>query len=78
MPRFNDGRGGELMLILTRKCDQKIVIGKTDAAQRDCVITVISIRGGKIKLGIDADPRTRVRRAELLIESLLTKQLSDS
>ena len=53
------------MLILSRKCNGKIVIGKTGGAQRDCLITVISIRGGKVRLGVDADPRTRIRRAEV-------------
>jgi carbon storage regulator CsrA len=66
------------MLILSRKCNERIVIGKTGEAERDCLITVISIQGGKVRLGVDADPRTRVRRGEVAYRIRSDEQGGDS
>lgn len=71
-------KGGRLMLVLTRKCNEKIVVGKTGGAQRDCLITVISIRGSKVRLGVDADPQTPVRRAEIACRIRSDAQEHDS
>lgn len=48
------------MLILNRKVDQGIVIGE------DIRIVVVDVRGGLVKLGIEADKSVRVLREELL------------
>jgi carbon storage regulator CsrA len=66
------------MLVLSRKCNEGIVICELDGLRRDCCVTVISIRGGKVRLGIDADPRTRVRRAEVVDRIGPDEQLGNS
>lgn len=47
------------MLILSRKRDESIVIGD------DIVITVVDIRGDKVRLGIEAPRDTPVHRQEV-------------
>ncbi len=47
------------MLVLTRKAGESIVIGN------DVVITVLEIRGGQIRIGIDAPREVAVHRAEI-------------
>ena len=54
------------MLVLSRKCNEAIVICGPDGLERGCRIVVLSIRGSRVRLGIDADPRTTVRRAEVV------------
>lgn len=46
------------MLVLARKTSETIHIGD------DIVIKVIAIRGGQVKIGIDAPPGIRVRRVD--------------
>lgn len=66
------------MLVLSRKCSEGIVIGEGDGLQCDCRIVVLSIRGGRVTLGIEADPRTTVRRAEVLDRKHLDALLGHS
>jgi carbon storage regulator len=47
------------MLILSRKCNEQIVIGEK------IVVTVVSIRGGNVRLGIDAPANVSVHREEV-------------
>jgi carbon storage regulator len=47
------------MLVLSRKQGEQIKIGG------DITITVLGMRGGVIKLGIDAPPHLRILRGEL-------------
>lgn len=47
------------MLVLSRQRDEKIVVGK------DIVITIVDIRGDKVRLGIDAPPDVTVHREEV-------------
>lgn len=47
------------MLILSRKCNEQIVIGE------NVVITVVAIRGGNVRLGIDAPASVSVHREEV-------------
>lgn len=47
------------MLVLSRKIDEKIIIGD------DVVITVTEIRNGKVRLGIDAPEHVPVDRMEI-------------
>jgi carbon storage regulator len=47
------------MLILSRKRDEQIIIG--DAI----VITVVSVRGGNVRLGIEAPSHVTVHRREV-------------
>ena len=48
------------MLILTRKMSEQILIGD------DIVFTVVSVKGNRVKLGIDAPRSTDVKRPELI------------
>lgn len=47
------------MLVLSRKKDEQIVIGD------NVVITVVEIRGDRIRLGIDAPKEVSVHRREV-------------
>jgi len=48
------------MLVLSRKKDEKLVIGDS------ITVTVVDIRGDTVKIGIDAPIDVRILRAELL------------
>lgn len=48
------------MLVLSRKRDERIVIGD------NIVITVVEVRGDKVRLGIDAPAEVPVHRQEVL------------
>jgi len=47
------------MLVLTRKRDEQIQIGK------DVTITIVRLHGNTVRIGIEAPVDVRVRRAEL-------------
>ena len=47
------------MLVLTRKLTERILIGD------DIVVTVLGIRAGKVRIGIEAPAEMRVLRSEL-------------
>lgn len=48
------------MLVLSRKRDERIVIGD------NIVITVVEVRGDKVRLGIEAPSEVPVHRQEIL------------
>ena len=48
------------MLVLSRKRDERIVIGD------NIVITVVDVRGDKVRLGIEAPPEIPVHRQEVV------------
>lgn len=48
------------MLVLSRKCNEQIVIGD------QIIVTVVSIKGGTVRLGIEAPPHVSVHREEVL------------
>ena len=54
------------MLVLSRKAKQEIVIGS------DIVVTVISVKGNRVKIGIEAPNDVRVVRQELLPDEFQT------
>ena len=49
------------MLVLSRKAGERIVIDS------GIVVTVLSVRGGRIRLGIEAPPGVVIKREELLL-----------
>ena len=49
------------MLVLTRGLKQQIVIG-----DQQITVTVLEVKGGRVRLGIEAPPEVAVRRKELL------------
>lgn len=48
------------MLVLTRKLDEKVVIGN------EIIITILKIQGDKVSIGIKAKKDTPIYRYELL------------
>ena len=52
-------RGGRAMLILTRKLGENIRIGDR------IKIIILDVKGGQVKLGIDAPPNVAVHREEI-------------
>ena len=53
------------MLVLTRKCDESVVIGAAKRFDRLIKVTVIEIRDGKVKLGFEAPDDVPVHRLEV-------------
>jgi len=49
----------KIMLILSRKIDEKIVIGD------DVIISIVEIRGDQVRIGIDAPKKVKVFRQEV-------------
>lgn len=47
------------MLVLTRKAGESIVIGD------DVVVTVLEVRGGQVRIGIEAPREVTIYRAEV-------------
>jgi carbon storage regulator len=47
------------MLVLTRKAEQEIVVGG------NVRVTVLAVKGDKIRVGIEAPPNIRVDRGEI-------------
>ena len=53
------------MLVLSRKCEESVVVGGSPSVQPLLKVTVLEIRGGKVKLGFEADPSIPVQRSEV-------------
>ena len=53
-------RKGKEMLVLSRKVGEQILIGP------DVCVTVVSVKGNRITLGIDAPKHVRIDRSELV------------
>jgi carbon storage regulator CsrA len=54
------------MLVLTRKSRESVIIGRPGKDNQMIKVTVLEVRGGKARLGIEGDPSIRVLRSELL------------
>lgn len=46
------------MLVLSRKVSEQIIIGE------DIILTVVSIRGSVVRIGVDAPPAVSVHRGQ--------------
>ena len=53
------------MLVLSRQRDESIVIGSSIVISDNIVITIVDIRGDKVRLGIEAPPEVPVHRQEV-------------
>jgi len=53
------------MLVLSRKCQQSVIIGNADVGQPVMKITVLAMRGGKVTLGFDVADDVPVHRWEV-------------
>jgi carbon storage regulator len=58
----SEWQGGALVLVLTRKSNQSIMIGD------DIEVSVLAIMGEKVRIGIDAPRSVPVFRKEVYIE----------
>ena len=53
------------MLVLSRRNRESVVVGGTSAIDRKLVVTVLEIRGGKVRLGFDGPAEVPVHRLEV-------------
>jgi carbon storage regulator CsrA len=53
------------MLVLTRKCQESVVVGASNGFERLVKVTVIEIRRGCVKLGFEANTDVAVHRWEV-------------
>ncbi len=53
------------MLVLSRKNRESVVVGGSDGFSRLLKVTVLDIRGGKVRLGFEVDADVPVHRLEI-------------
>jgi carbon storage regulator CsrA len=53
------------MLALTRRLDEELEL-RTPVGEVLAVIKILEVRGGRVRLGIEAPPRVAIVRKELL------------
>jgi carbon storage regulator CsrA len=53
------------MLVLSRKTQESVVVGGADRFERMLKVTVLDIRGGRVKLGFEVDADVPVHRFEV-------------
>jgi len=53
------------MLVLSRKTQESVVVGGSEGFERLLKVTVLEIRGGKVRLGFDVDDAVPVHRLEV-------------
>jgi carbon storage regulator len=58
------------MLVLTRKAGESIVVGG------DVVVTVLEIKGGQVRLGVDAPRDVSIHRSEVHEQVLADEALA--
>jgi carbon storage regulator len=60
------------MLVLTRRSQQSIVIGK------DIVVTILEVRGDQVRIGVSAPRDVDVHREEVFLELQATNRAAAS
>ena len=53
------------MLVLTRKNQESVVVGRSNGVERLLKITVLEIHGGRVRLGFEAGDDFPVHRREV-------------
>ncbi|MFL5327987.1 MAG: carbon storage regulator [Gemmataceae bacterium] len=53
------------MLVLTRKCQESVVVGRADTSDALVTVTVLEITGHNVRLGFVADTTIAVHRWEV-------------
>ena len=53
------------MLILTRKCQEAVVIGNGIGVEQILKVIVLEVRGANVKLGFEASDAIPIHRAEV-------------
>jgi len=61
------------MLVLTRKCRESVVVGGTEGCEPILKVTVLDIRGTRVRLGFEVDREILVHRSEVW-ERIRTRQ----
>ncbi len=66
------------MLVLSRKSQESVVVGRADGSDRVLTVTVLEISGGRVRLGFDGDPGVPVHRSEVWEKMRASGQPDDS
>lgn len=53
------------MLVLSRKSQESVVVGGADGFHRLLKVKVLEIKGGRVRLGFEVDPKIPVHRFEV-------------
>jgi carbon storage regulator len=53
------------MLVLTRKCQEAVIVGGSVGFEHLLKVTVLEIVGGKVRLGFEIDKNVPVHRSEV-------------
>ena len=53
------------MLVLTRRSQESVVVGRPDGIEPMLTVTVLEINGGKVRLGFNGDSDIPVHRSEV-------------
>ena len=53
------------MLVLTRKSQESVVVGRPDSSEPMLTVTVLEINGGKVRLGFEGDSDVAIHRFEV-------------
>jgi carbon storage regulator len=53
------------MLVLTRKSQESVVVGRPDGIEPMLTVTVLEINGGRVRLGFKGDSGVPVHRMEV-------------
>ena len=56
---------GFAMLVLSRRTQESVVVGGSEGFERILKVTVLDIKGGKVRLGFKADSDVPVHRLEV-------------
>ena len=67
------------MLVLTRKTLEAVVIGDPNRLERMLKVTVLDIKGGRVRLGFEVAADTPVHRSEIwdrIQQGLLPKRVT--
>ena len=53
------------MLVLTRKSQESVVVGRLDSNEPMLTVTVLDVNGGKVRLGFEGDSDVPIHRFEV-------------
>lgn len=53
------------MLVLSRRCQESVVVGGEIGGEFEFKVTVVAVKAGKVRLGFDVDPKVPVHRSEV-------------
>jgi carbon storage regulator len=53
------------MLVLTRKSNESVVVGRAGSSDLMLTVTVLEINGGKVRLGFEGDANVPIHRSEV-------------